>query len=293
LEVVRGCAVTARVAGGIEAAVRAAGRAEVVILALGESADMSGEARSRVDIGIPTPQLALAEAVAAVGKPVVVVLRHGRALALTGAVAQAGAIMAAWFLGCETGNALAELIFGVHSPSGRLPVSFPQRSGQQPYFYNHRPTGRAEHVPGEAFRARFVEVSNEALYPFGHGLSYGTIDYGPTRLSSDTMVWNGDVQVSATLVNRGRRAVREVAQLYTHQRVSSLTKPVRELKAFQAVTLQAGQTMTVTFALRRADLASVQPDLKTTAEPGWFDVVVAASASAGRFVAFRLIAAER
>jgi beta-glucosidase len=293
LEVVPGCAVAAPLAGGIAAAVRAAGRADVVILAVGESSAMSGEAHSRVDIGIPAPQLALAKAVANVGRPVVVVLRHGRALALTGAVAQASAIMAAWFLGSETGNALAELIFGVHSPSGRLPVSFPQRSGQQPYFYNHRPTGRAEHVPGEAFRARFIEVSNEALYPFGHGLSYSTIDYGATQLSSDAMAWDGEVQVSATLVNRGRRAVREVAQLYTHQRVSSLTKPVRELKGFQAVTLQAGQTLTVTFVLRRADLASVQPDLKTAAEPGWFDVVVAASASAGRFVALRLVAAER
>ncbi|CAN5722526.1 glycoside hydrolase family 3 N-terminal domain-containing protein [soil metagenome] len=289
LQVVQGSDVNAPVAGGIQAAVRAARRADVVILALGENENMSGEARSRVDVDLPAAQMALAEAVAAVGKPVVVVLRHGRALALHGAVAKAPSIMAGWFLGCETGNALADLIFGSHSPSGRLPVSFPQHSGQQPFFYNHRPTGRAQRVAGESYRARYVEVANEALYPFGHGLGYGQIEYGPTQLDSRSMGWDGELNVSTSLTNRGRRGMREVAQLYVHQRVSRLTRAVRELKAFAAVNVEPGETATVRFKLRRSDLVAIQPDLAFAAEPGWFDIVVAPNASAGQFAAFELL----
>ncbi len=293
LEVVEGCGVRAPVEGGIAAAVEAARRADVVLLAVGEDTWMSGEASSRVSIGIPAPQLALAEAVAETGKPIVVLLRHGRALALEGAVAQAPALLACWFLGSETGNALADLLFGVESPSGRLPVSFPQVSGQEPYFYNHRPTGRPLHYDGENYRARYIEATNDARYPFGHGLSYSAIDYSDTRLDAESLAWNGSLRVSATLTNLGTRAVREVAQLYIHQRVSSLTRPVRELKGFQAVRLEPGESATVHFTLRRADLASVQPTLKTAAEPGWYDVVVAPNAAAGQFAAFRLAAPRR
>lgn len=254
---------------------------------------MSGEASSRVSIGIPAPQLALAEAVAETGKPIVVLLRHGRALALEGAIAQAPALLACWFLGSETGNALADLLFGVESPSGRLPVSFPQVSGQEPYFYNHRPTGRPLHYDGEDYRARYIEATNEARYPFGHGLTYSAIDYSDTRLDAGVLPWNGSLGVSATLTNLGARAVREVAQLYIHQRVSSLTRPVRELRGFQAVRLEPGESATVHFTLRRADLANVQPSLKTAAEPGWYDVVVAPNSAAGQFAAFRLAALHR
>ena len=289
LAVVAGCDVEAPLAGGLAAAVQAAQQADVVLLALGESREMAGEAASRVDIGLPAAQLALAEAVAATGKPLVVVLRHGRALALTGAVRHAQAILAAWFLGSETGHALADLVFGLHSPSGRLPVSFPQASGQQPYFYNHRPTGRPQTNPADGvFKARYREVADQALYPFGHGLTYGEARYGATRLDADTLAWDGTVQVTATVTNTGARAMREVAQLYIRQRVASLTRPVRELKGFQALQLEPGESGTARFTLTRHDLAYVLPDLRTAAEPGVFDIVVAPSAVAGTATALTL-----
>jgi beta-glucosidase len=292
LEVVAGCAIEAPLAGGLQAAVEAARRADVVILSLGEGDDMSGESAARIDIGLPAPQQALAEAVAATGKPLVVVLQHGRALALSGAVREAPAILAAWYLGCESGHALADLIFGDHGPSGRLPVSFPQASGQQPYFYNHRSTGRPQERPDETrFKSRYREVTHAPLYPFGHGLGYGETTYGPTQASAPTLPWNGELHLSATITNRGARAMREVAQLYIPQRVATLVRPVRELRGFQAVELQPGETVTVAFTLRREDLAYAGPDGRPLIEPGLFDVTIAPSAVAGTPATLQLLAA--
>jgi beta-glucosidase len=229
--------------------------------------------------------MALAEAVAATGKPIVVVLRHGRALALHGAVLDAPAIVAAWFLGSETGHALADLLFGLEGPSGRLPVSFPRESGQEPYFYNHRRTGRPQPNDTDiAYKARYDETPNEARFPFGHGLSYGRIEYGPTTISAPVLAGNGKLTVQCTISNRGKRAAREVAQLYLHQRVSSITRPIRELKGFQSVELAPGQSRTIRFALDRAQLASVQADMRFATEPGHYEVVVAPNAAAGEML---------
>lgn len=282
LQVVPGCDIDGPLADGLANAVQAASVADVVLLALGEGQHMAGEAGSRIDTGLPAAQQALAEAVAATGKPLVVVLRHGRALALTGAVRNAQAIVAGWFLGSETGHALADILFGAHSPSGRLPVSFAQASGQQPFFYNHKPTGRPQTRGDESmFKSRYREVNHAALYPFGHGLTYGDVVYGDTRVSASVLAWNGTVEVSATLHNQGPRTAREVAQFYIRQRVASLTRPVRELKGFKAVTLEPGQSATLGFVLSRHDLAFVQADLGTAAEPGVFDLWVAPNATAG------------
>jgi beta-glucosidase len=291
LEVVAGCGIEEALPGGLAAATAAAQRADVVLLAVGEGDHMAGEMASRVDIGLPPAQRALAEAVAATGKPIVVLLRHGRALDLPPAVRDARAIMATWFLGSETGHAIADLVFGDHSPSGRLPVSFPLASGQQPYFYNHRRTGRPQTSPQEsAFKARYREVEHRALYPFGHGLGYGDVVYGPTQASSEAMGWNATLTLRATLANRGARAMREVAQLYIHQRVAAIARPVRELRGFKAVELQPGDTATVEFRIRRSDLAYVGAEGKAVTEPGWFDVVIAPSAVGGVSVALRLLA---
>src|SRR5439155_2736603 len=164
-----------------------------------------------------------AEAVAAAGKPVVVVLKHGRALAFEGAVANAPAILATWFLGTETGNAIADVLFGAYSPSGRLPASFPRASGQEPYYYAHKSTGRPN-PPGplEAYKAHYRGIPNSALYPFGHGLTYGKIDYAGLALSTPTLPMNGEIAVSARITNRGTRAAEEVVQLYTHDRTASI-----------------------------------------------------------------------
>jgi beta-glucosidase len=290
--VAQGSGVEEPLPGGIEQAVAAARQADVVILAIGEGAGMSGEAQSRTEIVVPEPQQRLAEAVAAAGKPVVVVLKHGRALALEGAVANAPAILATWFLGTETGNAIADVLFGAYSPSGRLPASFPRRSGQEPYYYAHKPTGRPN-PPGplEPYKAHFRGIPNNALYPFGHGLTYGRIEYSGLKLSSPTLPMSGTVEVSATITNRGSRAAEEVVQLYTHDKVASLTRPVRELKAFRKVALAPGQSEVVRFTLRSSDLSFVGRDNRWVAEPGTFDVWIAPSAEAeGVHGSFELIA---
>jgi len=281
LIVAQGSGVEEPLPGGIEQAVAAARQTDVVILAIGEGAGMSGEAQSRTEIVVPEPQQRLAEAVAAAGKPVVVVLKHGRALALQGAVANAPAILATWFLGTETGNAIADVLFGAYSPSGRLPASFPRASGQEPYYYAHKSTGRPNpQGPLEPYKAHFRGIPNSALYPFGHGLTYGKIEYSGLKLSSPTLPMSGTVEVAATITNRGTRAAEEVVQFYTHDKVASLTRPVRELKAFRKVALAPGQSEEVRFTLRSSDLSFVGRDNKWVVEPGTFDVWIAPSAEA-------------
>ncbi|HEY4366330.1 MAG TPA: glycoside hydrolase family 3 N-terminal domain-containing protein [Steroidobacteraceae bacterium] len=292
LTVVKGSEVESPLAGGIAAAVAAAKAADVVLLAIGESERMSGEAESRTEIIVPAPQQALADAVAATGKPIVVLLRNGRALALKGAVRNAQAILVTWFLGSETGNAVADVVFGDYSPAGRLPVSFPQESGQEPYFYNHKNTGRPFQRGSKdpTFKARYREVANEALYPFGYGLSYTKFSYGPLTLSDSTLAWNGSITVQAQIANTGKRAGEEVAQLYIHDRVASLTRPIRELKGIRKVSLEPGRSAQVSFTLSRHDLEFVGHDLKWIAEPGAFDVWIAPSSSQGTPQTFTLAA---
>jgi beta-glucosidase len=279
LLVAQGAGVEEPLAGGIEQAIAAARQADIVILAIGEGANMSGEAQSRTEIVVPEPQQQLAEAVAAVGKPVVVVLKHGRALALEGAVAGAPAILATWFLGTETGNAIADILFGAYSPSGRLPASFPRRPGQEPYYYAHKSTGRPN-PPGplESYKAHYRGIPNSALYPFGHGLTYGRIEYSQLALSAPVLAMNGGIAVSARISNRGTRAAEEVVQLYTHDHTASVTRPVRELKAFRKIALAPGQSEIVRFALRSSDLTFYGRDDRLTVEPGTFDVWIAPSA---------------
>ncbi|HEY0044715.1 MAG TPA: glycoside hydrolase family 3 N-terminal domain-containing protein [Allosphingosinicella sp.] len=294
LTVVEGSGVEAPLAGGVEAAVAAARAADVVVLAIGEHEGMSGEAQSRTTITVPAPQQALAEAVAATGKPVVVILKNGRALALEGAVKDASAILVTWFLGSETGNAIADILFGAHGPSARLPVSFPREAGQQPYHYAHKPTGRPNPSPDtlEPFKAHYRSIPNSALYPFGHGLTYGRIDYAGLALGAPALAWNGEISLEARITNRGTRAAEEVVQLYIRDRAASVTRPVRELKAFRKVSLPPGETETVRFTLRRDQLTFIGRDLRPTVEPGLFDVWIAPSAEAdGVHGTFTLLAA--
>jgi beta-glucosidase len=290
LDIVDGCDLEAPLEGGLEAAAAAARDADVVLLAVGEPQRYSGEAQSRTRIELPPVQQALAEAVAATGTPVVVLLRNGRALALQGAVRDAQAILVTWFLGSQTGHAVADVVFGDCSPSGRLPVSFPRDSGQQPLFYNHPRTGRPE-MPGVSeIKARWREQPNTALYPFGHGLGYGRIEYGATAVDTPELPWDGTLTVRATVRNAGTRATEEVAQLYVHDRVGSRVRPVRELKGFRKIALQPGESREVAFELSRDALAFTRADGTHGAEPGMFDVWIAPSAAAGEPAQFELLA---
>lgn len=292
LAVIEGCGFEAPLAGGIEAAVAAARAADVVVLAIGEPQRYSGEAQSRVRIDIPAAQQALAEAVAATGTPIVVLLRNGRALVLEGAVRDAQAILVTWFLGSQNGHAIADVLFGDYSPSARLPVSFPLAAGQQPYFYNHSRTGRPELPDMKEFKARWREIPNAALYPFGHGLSYTTFAYGRPRMSTSRLGWDETLTVNVTLRNTGPVAGEEVVQLYVHDRVASRVRPVRELKDFRKLRLEPGQSAEVVFKLDRHALAFTGSDGVFAAEPGLFDLWLAPSAVAGEPVQFELLAPD-
>jgi beta-glucosidase len=290
LTVVRGSEFEAPIEGGIEAAVAAAKAADVVLLAIGETEEMSGESSSRTEIVVPAPQQALAEAVARTGKPVVVILRNGRALALEGAVRDAPAILVTWFLGSETGPAIADVLFGEVGPAGRLPMSFPRASGQEPYYYSHESSGRPPEPahPLAKFTNHFIGVENRSLYPFGHGLTYSTIAYGPVSVSAPALPWNGVIEVSTEIRNTGTRAAEEVAQLYIHQHAASVAPPLRLLKGFQKIRLAPGESRRVSFRLNRADLEFVHADLQRRAEPGLFQVWISPSAEAGEPAAFTL-----
>ncbi|WP_428993091.1 glycoside hydrolase family 3 N-terminal domain-containing protein [Luteibacter rhizovicinus] len=289
LVVVEGSGIEEPIEGGIEAAVAAAKAADVVLLAVGEPQNYSGEAQSRTQIIVPPAQQQLIEAVAATGTPVVILLKNGRALALTGAVRNANAILVTWFLGSQTGPAIADVVFGDYNPAGRLPVSFPQDAGQQPFFYNHLRTGRPELADQPpAFKSRWREITHEALYPFGHGLSYTTFEYTAPKVSAASIGWNDTLVVSTTVTNTGKVAGEEVVQLYVHDRVASRVRPVKELKGFRKIHLVPGASVEVSFELTRADVAFTQRDGTFTAEPGAFDVWIAGSSEGGEAAEFTL-----
>ena len=279
ITVVEGSGITDAIEGGIDAAIEAAKAADVVVLSIGESENMSGEAQSRTRIIVPEAQQALAEAIAKTGKPLVVVLRSGRALALHGAVRDAPAILVTWFLGTESGNAIADIVYGAQSPAGRLPMSWPYRTGQEPYYYDHKSTGRPQ-PPGPRlpYKAQYREVPNSALFPFGHGLTYGKPEYSDISVGSGNLPWNGTIEISAKITNAGKRAIEEVVQLYVHDKVATITPPVRELKGFHKIALEPGASKTVKFTLTRAQLEYIGLDNKPTVEPGEFIVWIAPSA---------------
>lgn len=294
LTVVRGSEAEAPLEGGIKAAVEAARGADVVVMVVGEGERMSGEAQSRIDICIPEPQRDLIAAVMAVGKPVVLVLKCGRALVLDETAKQAQALVVGWFLGVETGHALADVLFGAHAPSGRLPISFPRHTGQSPFHYDRKVTGRPplslEH--GEEFKARYRETLNVAEWPFGHGLTYGDPVYEGLDVGDGTLTWDGELEVSATINNRGDRAAEELAQLYIHDRAASVTRPIRQLKGFQRVRLEPGQSARVRFTLTRRDLMFIGRELSWTVEPGRFTVWIGPNAESGLEGTFELLAGD-
>lgn len=283
LTVTAGSGVEAALPGGIGAAIAAAHAADVVVLAIGEAANMSGEAQSRTDVTVPASQRDLVRAVVATGRPVVIVLTTGRALALDDAVLAAPAILVSWFLGSAAGTAIAETLIGRSAPSGRLPVSFPIESGQEPYHYDHKPTGRPQ-PPGalQPFKARYRTVPNLARFAFGHGLTYGEMAYGDPDVGGGKLGWNDTIDVSVLVTNAGKTDASEVVQLYVHARSASVTQPVRRLIAFRRCRIAAGASETVRFAIGRKDLGFVGIDGRATAEPGRFDIWIAPSAEAGQ-----------
>ncbi len=273
------------------AALDAARHADAVVLVVGETQDMSGEAASRSNIDLPGTQLALAKEIEATGKPLVVVLMNGRPLATPWLAEHVPAILEAWFGGVQTGPAVADILFGDYDPSGKLPVTVPRAVGQIPIFYDHMNTGRPPN-PEDHYTSKYLHLPWTPLYPFGFGLSYTTFEVGAPRLSSRTMHPGDTLTVSVDVTNSGHREGTEVVQLYLHDEVRSVTPPVKELRGFRRVQLEPGRTKTVRFHLTDADLSFWGPDLKRVYEPGWFTVYAGSSSIDVKSARFRLVEAN-
>lgn len=258
---------------GFEEAVKKAKDADLVIMALGEDAFQSGEGRSQANIDLAGLQQELLEAVYKVNKNVVLVLFNGRPLEITWSAENVPGIVEAWLLGSESGNAIADVLFGKYNPSGKLPVSFPRAVGQEPLYYNQKNTGRPSNPTDVTFSA-YRDVEKDALYPFGFGLSYTTFKYGDLKLSSEEMKEDGQITASISLTITGKVAGKEVVQLYLRDLVSSTTRPVKELKAFEMVELQPGETKNVTFSITNDMLQFYNADREWTSEEGEFEVMV-------------------
>ena len=259
----------------IAEAVQAAQGADVVVAVVGESQGMTGEAASRADIGLPGRQLDLLKALKATGKPLVVVLVNGRPLTLPWEDQHADAILETWFGGTQAGNAVADVLFGVYNPSGKLTMTFPQSVGQIPIYYNHKSTGRPYGgVALDKYKSRYLDISNEPLYPFGYGLSYTTFSYGKPTLSQPSIGPGQGLDVLVTVKNTGNADGEEVAQLYLRDLVGSSTRPVKELKGFLKVNLKKGESRQLTFHLGPNDLKFYNDNLQFVAEPGAFEVFV-------------------
>jgi beta-glucosidase len=265
---------------GFAAAVDAARAADQVVLALGETREMSGEAAARSTLDLPGRQEELLQAIKATGKPVAVVLFNGRPLALENVVDDTPALLEAWFPGVQAGPAVADVLFGKVNPGGKLPVTFPRRLGQVPIYYNHEQTGRPCN-PDQKYNSRHRDIPSCApLFTFGYGLSYTTFEVSDLRLSSATVSKNGSLQASVTVKNTGGRKGDEVVQLYLHDPVASISQPVRRLRGFERVTLDPGQTRTVTFTLDKSDFGFYDNRGKFVVEPGQIDIYAGNSSNA-------------
>lgn len=252
-----------------------AARADIIIAAVGESDEMSGEAACRADIGLPESQRKLVAALVATGKPVVLVVFSGRPLTLEWEDANASAILQAWFGGTQAGYGIADVLFGAYTPSGKLSMTFPRHVGQVPVYYNHKNTGRPyTGDANERFKSRYLDIPNDPLYPFGYGLSYTRFDYGEIRLDKTQLGGDQVLRASISLTNSGAYAGEEIVQLYISDPVASIARPVRQLKGFQKISLQPGETVDVVFDITVEALKFYNTDLVYDWEPGEFVIQI-------------------
>ena len=274
----KGCDINNDSTEGIDEAVRAARKSDVVIVAVGESAAMTGEASSRSSLDLPGRQLDLVKALQATGKPTVVVLMNGRPLSINWIAENTPAILETWFAGTEGGNAIADVLFGDVNPGGHLPVTFPRAVGQEPLYYNHMNTGRPPDANNK-YTSKYLDVSWTPLFPFGYGLSYTEFQLSNLQLSEERIRPDGRLTVSFDVTNTGRRAGDEVVQLYIRDVAASVTRPVRELKGFERVTLRPGEKRRVQFTLTPAELGFYNREMRFVVEPGEFKVMVGTSSA--------------
>ncbi|MBB6284752.1 glycoside hydrolase family 3 N-terminal domain-containing protein [Geobacillus subterraneus] len=291
LFVAKGCDVEATTEEQWQEALYIAREADVIVLALGEHSDMSGEAGCRADIRLPRVQLELISELKQLNKPLIAVLFNGRPLDLHGVVDQVDAVLEAWYPGTEGGAAIADLLFGDANPSAKLTMSFPYSVGQIPVYYNCFNTGRPKDAPDaqERYVSQYLDIPNEPLFPFGFGLSYTTFSYSEAALSSDYMTPEQPIYVSVNVTNTGKMAGEEVVQLYVRDVTGEVVRPVKELKGFQKVFLQPGETKKVTFTLTEEQLRYYHSDLQFTSDAGTFVAYIGSNSRDVMALAFKLV----
>jgi beta-glucosidase len=273
-------------------ALKIANQSDVIIAALGESAEFSGECSSRTNIEIPQAQKELLNELLKTGKPIVLVLFNGRPLVLTDENATVPAILDVWFAGSEAGYAIADVLFGDENPSGKLTMTFPRSIGQIPIYYAHKNTGRPlvnKEGKFEKFKTNYIDERNDPLFPFGFGLSYTTFTYGNLSISSNKMTPSETIKVSVPVTNSGKFDGKEVVQLYIRDVVGSVTRPLKELKGFQKIEIKKGETKTVTFEISIEDLKFYNADLQFVAEPGKFEIFIGTNSDTTNKIEFDLV----
>jgi beta-glucosidase len=274
----------------IKEAVDAAGKSDVIVAVMGEAADMTGEASSMADIGLPESQRNLLKALAKTGKPIVLVLFNGRPMTLKWENDNIPAILDVWFGGTESGNAVADVLFGNYNPSGKLSMSFPVHVGQVPVYHSQLNTGRPyNHEAFSKFKSNYLDIPNEPLYPFGYGLSYSSFSYSDVKLSGNTMSAGQTIKASITVSNTGNVDAIETVQLYIRDMVGSISRPMKELKGFKKIALKAGESKTVDFIISVNDLKFYNSDLKFAAEPGDFKLFIGGNSRDTKEAAFKLL----
>ncbi len=285
----KGCEVTGDSTTLFDAAINAARQADVAVVAIGETADMSGEAASRASLDIPGKQLDLVKAIIATGKPTVVVLMNGRPLTINWLADNAPAILETWFAGTEAGNAIADVLFGDVNPGGKLPVTFPRSVGQCPIYYNHKATGRPPDASNK-YTSKYLDVAWTPLFPFGFGLSFTEFRLSNLQLSTKRIQPNGKVTVSVDVENIGKRTGDEVVQLYIRDVAASVTRPVKALRGFERLTLKANEKRRIEFTLAPEQLGFYNREMKFVVEPGEFKVFVGNSSVGGLESGFEVAA---
>ena len=261
------------------------------MMVLGEDGLQSGEGRSRSKIDLPGFQQELLEKIAAVNPNIVLVLMNGRPLAISWAAEHIPAIVEAWQLGTQSGNAIAQVLYGDYNPSGKLPMSFPRSLGQVPIYYNHKSTGRpgtAGEEPGSVFWSHYTDEENSPLYPFGFGLSYTTFEYSEFNLSATEMTKNTSIEASVVVKNTGKVKGKEVVQLYIQDPYASAIRPVKELKGFKVIELEAGESQKLIFNLKEKDLAFYSAKQKWESELGTFHVFIGTDSKVKQKLTFEL-----
>jgi beta-glucosidase len=287
----KGCGITGTDTDGFANALAAARKADFVVLAIGESQDMSGEASSRTDISLPGVQMELARRVISLRKPVAVVLFNGRPLTIVELDSIAPAILEAWYGGTQAGNAMADILFGDVNPSGKLTMTFPRSVGQIPIFYNYKNTGRPfdPRLPEDYFKSRYQDSPNTPLYPFGYGLSYTTYKYSAITLNKASFNRGDEIEASVEITNAGNYDGDEIVQLYVRDRVGNVTRPVKELKAFKRINIKEGETVKVSFTLPLSDLSYYHEDMSYDYDPGEFELFIGPDSDTKEFVLFTVL----